>query len=479
MPCRPARPAVLARRLPRVLPAGPALLALPVLLALLVAGCAESRPPARPQPPETEAAATVRRERAYLLNPLEGYAQTVDPGRRERLTRGFEILLSTGSVVEARQTGTELLEVAPGFAPAKVLLAQADFATGNDRAVIDRLLAVGDAQPNYTAGQLLMGRAAERAGDLALAYAAFRAVATRSGKAFERTGDLHARALQIVGQRLAEALRSDRPDRLAEADRQLALLKAWAPGERPTLEGERAIAAARHDPRAELEAVKGLSALQPDDRGLLDRRADLELEVGDPGVGLKIVQALADRHPEDPELAEKVRIARFRWQVSLLPGDVRERAGKDELSRADFSVLLYWLVPQVRYGRSNAGRIATDILDDPHREEIVHVLNLGLLDVDPTLHHFSPAAPLRRGTALRCLGRLLTGFAGSAGSGHQVSCAAGAAGGAGGGAAGPCQLGAACGLIAGEEACDAGSTLSGADALEWIRRSLVLLGGGA
>jgi hypothetical protein len=434
--------------------------------------CAERQPPARPQVPESAAAGTIRREHLYLLNPLDGYAQVVDPARRERLTRAFDMLVATGSLVEARQTAAELLEVAPGFAPAKVLAAQVDFAAGDDRAVMGRLLAVGDAQPNYTACQLLAGRAAERSGDIPLAYAAFRAVATRNGKAFERTGDLHARALQIVGQRLQDALRGDHADRLAEAERQLTLLRAWASGERPTLEGARALAVARHDPRAELEAVKGLSAMQPDDRGLLDRRADLELEVGDPGAGLKIVQALAERHPNDPELAEKVRVARFRWQVSLLPADVRERAAKEELTRGDFSILVYWLVPQVRYGRATAGRIATDILDDPHREEIAHVLNLGLLDVDPTLHHFSPAAPMRRGVALRCLGRLLTGF------GRQVSCAADAARSSGGAAAGPCQLGAACGLIADQEECDAGSALSGADALEWIRRSLMLLGAG-
>ncbi|HEY6322498.1 MAG TPA: hypothetical protein VJA16_13160, partial [Thermoanaerobaculia bacterium] len=60
-----------------------ALLAAAALLGLAAAACVESRPPARPPaPPESVAAATIRRERAYLLSPLEGYAAAVDPARR-------------------------------------------------------------------------------------------------------------------------------------------------------------------------------------------------------------------------------------------------------------------------------------------------------------------------------------------------------------------------------------------------------------
>lgn len=435
---------------------------------MLAAACAENRPPARPPAaPESVAAATIRRERAYLLNPLEGLAHTIDPTRREQITHAFDGLVATGSVALARQAATELLAVEPTLAPAQVLAAQVDFAEGNDQAVVVRLVAVGDAQPNYTASQLVLGRAAELAGDVPLAYAAYRAIATRSGKAFERTGDLHARALRIVGDRLQEALRGGRPDRLQEADRDLALLKSWGPGELPTLEGARALAVARSDARAELEAVKGLSARRSDDLALLERRADLEIEVGDPGVGLKLIQDLADRHPGDSGLQEKVRVAKFRWRLSLLPADVRDMAAKPELNRADLSVLLYWLVPEVRYAKPVAGRIATDILEHPHREEIAHVVNLGLMDVDANLHRFSPEATVRRGVALRSLVRLLSGF------GKQIACVEAA----GGAAAAPCGLAAGCGLVEGDDACQAGDPLSGPDAVEWIRRSLVLLGG--
>jgi hypothetical protein len=456
-------------RRPRGGSCGRALLAASALLGLAAAACVETRPPAQPpaRPPESLAAAAIRRERAYLLSPFEGYAGAVDPARRERIARAFDAMITTGSVAPARQAASELLGVEPSFAPAKVLAAQVDFAEGNGQAVVVRLLAVGDAQPNYTASQLVLGRAAELAGDVPLAYSAYRAIAARSGKAFERTGDLHARALRIVGERLQAALRGKGPDRLAEAERDLALLRAWGPGELPTLEGARALAVARGDARAELEAVKGLAARQPADLALLERRADLELQVGDPGAGLKLMQEIADRHPGDPELQEKLHLAKFRWRLSLLPADVRALAVKAELSRADLTVLLFWLVPEVRYAKATAGRIATDILDHPHREEIAHVVNLGLMDVDANLHRFSPEAPMRRGAALRSLGRLLTAF------GKPAGCAESA----GGAAAPPCELAAQCGLVEGADACEAGEPLSGADAVEWIRRSVVLLGG--
>ena len=451
-----------------------------VLFALLPLGlvaCVERQPPPRPvAAPEGAAAATIRRERAYLLSPFEGFAQSIDPARRERLARAFDALVATGSVTAARQTAGELLAVEPNLAPAKVLAAQVDFAEGNNQAVVVRLLPVGDAQLNYTSSQLVLGRAAELAGDVPLAYSAYRAIATRSAKAFERTGDLHARALRIVGERLQQSLRADRaahPDSLAEAERDLVLLRAWGPGELPTLEGARGLAVARGDAKAELEAVKGLSARQPDDRALLERRADLEMAVGDPGTGLKLVQGMADRRPGDPQLQEKLRVAKFHWRLSLLPADVRALAEKPELSRADLTMLLYWLVPQVRYAKATAGRIATDILDHPHREEIAHVVNLGLMDVDANLHRFAPEATVRRGAALRSLGRLLTGF------GKPAACAEEA----GGAAAQPCDLASRCGLTEGDEgdggegACRAAEPLSGADAIEWIRRSLALLGG--
>ncbi len=466
-----------SRRLQRLLPRrdGAArsafrLAAVSLLSAALLTACSSAPPPPPREPvatpgPAPEPLALEQSDRAYLINPLEGYPQEADPERWRRIETAYEDLLEASAVEEARETAAELIEEDPGFYPAQVLAAQAEFAGGDYRTVVGRLLPVGDALPSYTASQLLLGRAAERHGDLPLAYAAYRAAAPRSQLAFQRTGEMHPRALEIVSNRLEEALRLERVD---EAEQHLQLLRSWAPSELTTLEAARSVAMARGDRAAELAAVKDLSARRPDDRRLRERRAELELAVGDPSAGLQIIQDLAKQNPDDPAMAEKLDAAKFRWRLSLLPKAVQEVAAKPELAKADLAVLLYWLVPDVRYGRTSVGRIATDVLDHPRQEEIVRVVNLGLMDVDSTLHRFSPSARVSRGSALRTLARMLSRFA------SDASCVAGA--GRDPSQGGACDLASRCGMVPAGEECRTGSSLSGAEAVELIRRSLKVLG---
>jgi tetratricopeptide (TPR) repeat protein len=408
-----------------------------------------------------------RGDRAYLLDPFEGYPERVDPGARERLVRAHRDLVERADLAGARATAAELIGLDAGLPPAQVLAAQADFADGRPADVVVRLVPVGDRHPAYVASQLLLGRAAEQAGDVPLAYAAFRAIATRNQLAFQRLGELHPRAMEILANRFQEALRGHRLD---EAEKQLALLKSWGPEEMVTLEGTRSLAVARGDRAAELATLKELLARRPDDRALLERRAELELVVGDPGSGLQIAQDLYDRDPKNPDLAERLAAAKFRWRLSLLPKPVQEVAARPELNKADLAVLLYWLIPNVRYAHPSSGRIATDILDHPHQEEIVRVVNLGLMDVDSTLHRFSPGAAVRWGTALRSLTRALdtlggdTSCLGNAGKGQSSQSAV-------------CAAAASCGLVPSEDDCQMAAPLSGSDAVELIRRALKILGG--
>jgi hypothetical protein len=443
-----------------------AVAALLLLAVLLAAGAACTSAPLPPpvrepeRPPEPLVLAPA--DRPYLIDPFEGYSRDVDSDRREDLQAAWRDLLQRGETEAATRIAGEMLAEDPQFLPAQVLAAQVELAAGDDRAVLARLLPVGDALPTYTASQLLLGRATERLGDIPLAYAAFRVVAARSPLALKRANELHPRALEIVANRLDEALRGGNQP---EADKQLELLRSWAPSETLTFEAARKVAVARGDSAAELAAVKDLVSRRPGDRPLLERRAQLELEVGDPSAGLKIVQDLAARHPDDPDLKEKLDSAKFRWRLSQLPRDVQEVAAKADLSRGDFALLLYWLVPEVRNSRPTAGRIATDVLDNPHQEEIVRVLNLGLMDVDPTLHRFSPGSSIRRGLALRVVLRTLARFG------------AGSCAGQGGASGGVCDAAVACGLVTLEEDCQPAAPLAGSDAVEILRRSVKLLGG--
>jgi len=437
------------------------LLVLPVILALLGAcGSAPGPAPSPEAPRRPQLQPFAVQEQPFLVDPLTGYPRQADPERQDRIQAAHRALLTASDREGAVETAAELLEEDAGFAPAQVLLAQVELGEGSFAKAVERLLPVSDEMPQYVASQLVLGRAAEHAGDIPLAYSAYREIAPRNQRAFQKVGELHPRALEIVSNRLQEALRLSRWD---EAENHLSLLRTWAPSEARTLEGARALAVSRGDRVAELAAVKELAAQKPGERSLIERRAELELAVGDPGAGLQIIQNLAAENPRDPALAEKLAAAKFRWRMSLLPKDVQDVASKTDLTKADFAVLLYWLVPNVRYGRPSAGRIATDVLEHPHQEEIVRVVNLGLMDVDQTLHRFSPGAPARRSTALRSLVLVLSRF------GKGLTCL--------GGGKNACDTAESCGLLPPAEECRATAALTGGEAVELIRRTLKHLGG--
>jgi hypothetical protein len=250
------------------------------------------------------------------------------------------------------------------------------------------------------------------------------------------------------------------------------LLREWQPGGEQTLRAERALAVAEEDPEAELAAVAALGARFPEDRELTERRAELELAVGDPGRGLSLLEELAAAHPGDSDLAARLDAAKFRWRFAQLPARVSALGRAPELSRGGFAVLLYWLVPSVRYGRGSAPRIASDILDHPQREEIARVVNVGLMEVEPSVHRFAPDRPVSRFDALAGALRLLGGGAG----GEPVPCAAEVPYNARPSYEFVCGTAASCGLIASAGDCLPRAPMSGSEALEVIRRTLVRLG---
>ena len=463
MPSRrsPRRPRRAARVLRSRQRAGSALLLLTALLAACSGGPAPAPPRPAPRPLDLPA-----QERRFLIDPVVGAPSAGDAATQRLLSQAHQSLLETGMVDEVEETANDLLAADPDLAPAHVLLAQVDFARGRHREAVSRLAPIAGRHPTYVAAQLLLGRAAEKLGDLPVAYAAYRAVAARVPAAFERTGALHTRALEITANRVEEALRAGD---VAGAEAQLARLREWGPAEELTFEAARQVAVARRDPKAELAAVERLAARRPEDRRLAERRAELELEVGDPSKGLELVQELARRNPGDAALAAKLDAAKFRWRLSLLPPGVQATAALPELTRAQLAVLLYWLVPEVRHARPASGRIATDVLGHPQREELVRAVNLGLLDVDPRVHKVFPNSRVTRGTALRALWRTLWLFE------RQAPCVA--AGGADPPGSALCDRAAACGLLDDAAAeCRASAPLSGAEAVELIRRALLVLG---
>ncbi|HEV7671228.1 MAG TPA: hypothetical protein VGS22_22145 [Thermoanaerobaculia bacterium] len=441
-----------------------------LLLPFLVTACASSPPPKSPAPirPEVRSLDLAPEEKAFLVEPTAGFAGPLAPERHDEILAAHRQLVQEGDFAGAESVAVRLLEAEPDFAPARVLAAQVDFARGDLAAVLRRLApsglpampgTPGVCAPDYTACQLLIGRAAERSGKIALAYGAYRGVAARSPTAFGRTGALHSQALAGTRKRVDEELARGEID---AAKAQLQLLILWAPSESATFEAAAVVAHAAAEPKAELFAIRELTERKPEDRSLLERRADLEMDVGDPSAGLEIVKELSARFPRDQGLAARLEVTKFRWRLAALPPDVRAMTSGESLSRGELAVLFYWLIPNVRFARPTAGRIAADVLDQERQEEIVRVLNLGLMDVDAGLHRFFPTSPARRAAALSALVRVLTRF------GKSLPCVEEDGG--------TCSIAARCGLLTTADDCRPRDPVSGAEAVEMIRLGLKALG---
>ncbi len=427
-----------------------------VVLALLT-GCATAPPAQVPRDP------LPKDIRAFLLDPADPADPRAEVGEVHRL---FLQLTSAGDGVAAERAANALLARSTGLVPARVLVAQARLVAGDATGAIEAARQSG-AQGGLPA-RLVEARALEALGDLPAATLAYLAVAGESEVAATRAATLAPKAAEILRKRVEEGLARGQLD---VAERELSRLEHLRPRDEGTLRLGLRVAAARGDRVRELALARGLMPVAPGDLELAVRRAQLEMEVGDARTGLDLFQSLADSAPGDTRLAEELRRAKFRWRILNSPEPVRRAAERPQVTRADVAVLLYWLVPQVRTARGGTARIASDILDHPAQEAIVRVVNLGLLGVDETLHRFDPDRPARRSELYRALLRLLS-------DSDPKGCAAASALPAGEAYRDSiCRSAAACGFAPAAADCLPSAPLSGAEALEAVRRALVILEG--
>lgn len=435
----------------------PRLLVLSSIL-LLAVGCASGGGSAQPE-------LVSREDRYYLVSPLEGYPLSVGPDVRIQLEKAHRALIEKGDQKAVDQAAVKLQERNPDLAPTSVLQAQADFVSGLYQEVLDRLGPVVAQHPDYVAAQLLFGRSSEQVGDLVQSLEAYERISTASPLAHSRALDLAPRVTDEMGRRIEDALAKGHT---AEARSDLERLQTWSPDADGTLAMTARVAQVTGDEVAEIEALRRLSSRQPDNQEISKRRAELELKIGDPAAGMRLIEELAARNPEDLEIQEELAEARFLWRLQLLPPEVRRIADQTELTRGDFAVMIYWLFPEIRYGRSGDARIANDILDHPQREPLVRVINSGIMEVDSSLHRFEPYRRLQRHEALAAMVGLLARkqppFA-CLGSSRTPSSRQGV-----------CSASVACGLVESAADCLPTAPVSGAEAVEVCRSAQELMG---
>lgn len=405
-------------------------------LIILLAGCS-AQPPA--------ASKALRPPAAELATFLPDPAPLAAPGEALGISEWHRRLLRGESPVELRLE-VEREAAAPVSLAARVLLAELDLVARDAAGARARLAGVGpDGSASPIVG-LVAGRAAELEGEALDAWLAYGRVDGRDDLA-QRRARLAPEARAAAAARLAESLDRGETGRAAPL---LAALRELAPDSVETVRAEARFAALRREPGTELSALTRLASLLGEATPLSTRLriGELQVEVGDAPAGLARLEGLAAAHPEDAGARAALMRSRFRFRLSNSPDIVRAAAGRAQLDRADFAVLLYWLVPEVRASRAGTAQIATDILDQPASEEIMRVANLGLLDVDPAMHRFEPNRALRRGEAFLALARV-----------RKVST---------GHAAAACDFATDMGWIGERAECLAGGPVSGGDAVRWI-----------
>lgn len=371
----------------------------------------------------------------------------------------YRELLRTADATVALRVAEQVVEREPNLLAAQALRAEALLVASRPREAADLLSPVAARARECLPLALVLGRSQEEAGELPEAFAAYTEAAERSDTATQRARTISSRAMEVTRNRFGEALRAGRREAAAW---NLSRLERFWPDSEAALQSAMELARTTENARVELAAVKALQAFHPQDPALTLRRGQLELLVGNARTGLALVEALAAAAPADRALQAELALAKFSWRLLNAPEQVRGLREKVVLTRAEFAVLLYWTVPQIRTARPGAAQIASDIVDHPSREAIARVANLGLMTIDETMHRFSPDAGLRRSDAVEALLRLLakSGKAGECGLQRAA------------GREGVCRAGIACGLFEDPVLCQAGSGLSGSEAIEMLRRAL-------
>ncbi|MDX1631356.1 MAG: hypothetical protein R3234_05825 [Thermoanaerobaculia bacterium] len=447
-----------SQRSPKPSPAGEGLgqgvLLLVLLLAAVSIGCRTARAPRAEAPPPVPPDLS-----PFLISPETGYPLALGSEVAARIEEGYRTGARTGRPAVTRSIANELLDLDRDLEPAFVLQAQAAVLEGRFSEAAEWAARAVESHPQYTAAQLVLGRASEELGQIPRAYAAYRSVSDRSQVARKRTRTLEPRVEEILRKRALEAL--DR-NRVQDATRTLEELRLLVPDSPDTLELLARVHRAADRSEEELRTLRKLRKLRDGDPELSERLAELEVEVGDPGAALEILEALQSEFPDRRGLEELEERAKFRWRLRNLPGEVQEILEEPRLSRGDYAVLLYWMVPAVRAATNVEGRIATDILDHPHRRRIARVVNLGLMDLTPGTRGFEPERAVRRVDALESLLGVL------AKRNPVPACVMDWARSGNPSTESSCETAAACGFLREASECLPGGEVSSDQAVEWI-----------
>ncbi len=346
----------------------------------------------------------------------------LDSTAQRHIDEGWKALLRGDLTAAEARAG----EADPSPA-ARLLELQAKTVAGS-QAAVSGLEELVDAQTQYAAAWLTLSVAAEKAGREHAAYAAARRGAELwpSQTWVERAAALHKR---WVDDRVVSARAEFDGGRPAEALSILepALAVDAASREAVFLEVDSLVALREFD-----RADEALAALPLDPEvmryagGVAEARGDLDAAMkiyaaieGDPEA-LALAAAIAEEKgawqqamdcyaalPADwPDRDVRLRRAKLRWRLSVMPAYVQEAMTSPKLERGQLAVVLVAAAPELETVPGGRVPLLSDIMDVPSQREILTAVRLGLLEVDTIEHRFHPQNAATVGETREAITRL-------------------------------------------------------------------------
>jgi len=362
--------------------------------AIAVTACTTAPPPLPVVTPQGED--------RYLVDPRLGYTATVPPNV-DRQFAAIWSAIESGQLAFARQQLVNLHAKNPGYLPADLAEAAIELRESSPATARSAVKRVQDrAQQPYLAADIYEAEIAAREGNIQQAwdvYSRLSAQADLPEVTKQRIGIIQQK---LIDELVTSARTAADPEAVSLLERALAI--------NPSVRDIRMQLVQRLLTMKEWDqaraALDPLLSSEPDQIDVQQSLAEIEIGRGQFEQAIVRYERLARR---DSRYAQRLEQVKEQWNAANMPPQFQRAAETEELTRADFAVLLYWKVASIRFAQ-NLGTppIAVDIGDIPGREEIIRAIALGILQVDPVTRRVNPSITVNAVALSRYAARTLT-----------------------------------------------------------------------
>jgi len=326
----------------------------------------------------------------------------LSPAEAQRIEKAWRRILG-GDALAAQRDMEKLLARSPGLVPAETTLAYARLRAGRLDEAARSFEGVMSRQADYLPALVGAAATASRRGDAEGALRLYRrALLAEPSNAFlrQRVAELR---VQVTERRVAAARAAQEAGRSEEA----VATYRQALESAPEVAGLRLELANLLVAAGDVEGAVGVLKADPtEDRQVLLRLADVDMQRRDYPGALEAYRRMLARDPHDDEAQRRSRDAREAIELEQMPEEYRRISTAPAITRADLAALVAVKVTALARVPAGEPQVAVDISGSWARGHIIKALAYDIMTVYPN-HTFQPAATARRGDAARAVQRIL------------------------------------------------------------------------